>query len=173
MLNKPGYFAFGIIQKEGQKKGGNDRIWQDDILKYAFKQLIWDKEGQYTAGFISNACQWNVSKKVGSLKNSDDHFIQWLFSVSHGVWNNWSLGSRFLTCYFFNLYQIPIHTEVPSEASGRGGQGKVEGRQYKIKVSVFVFQWNNFFLSFQHGKSACFHTKLFIWTLHYFQHIFH
>lgn len=27
MLNKLGYFALGIIQKEKQKKGGNDRIW--------------------------------------------------------------------------------------------------------------------------------------------------
>lgn len=105
--------------------------------------MIWDKEDQHKLRFISNACQWKVSEKVGSLKNINDHFIQWLFSVSCGVWHNWNLESRFLTCDFFSLYQTPIHTEVPSQGEEnreRVREGSTKSRcQYLCSNGTTVF----------------------------------
>lgn len=157
MLNKPGYFALSIIQNEGQKKGGNDRIWVSRMTFSSTHSSSWFEQ-RGTTYSVSNACGWKVSEKVGSLVNSNDHFFLLLFSVSGTVWHNWSLESFSpVISSIFIKYQSMLRYQIQERRTGKGW-GKVvqKSRHQYLYSSVAAF-----FLSFQHGKGGCFYTKLF------------
>lgn len=143
---------------------------QDDILKNTFKQLISDKEGQHTVGFIMNASQWKVSEKVGSLQNIDDHFIQWLLSVTFRVLHNWSLESTLLTCNFFNLYQIPTRTKVPSQ--GEEDRERVREGSTKSRCQCLCSNETIFFFLFNMARVTvstpnCLHINTSLFSMYF------